>query len=943
MGFPTCQEAYNRVRWDAALDATAYTIGYATRAGAIKEKPLLSWDPEGDIPWHRVRYMRCGDTIMWDREARIDLIVRPQPGAQQAPAPQPQSTPITSQPAWRWDGARWSHGALPQAQAPLRLRVITQNALFDTFEAEKLDTPARTALLLAALRDADADLIAIEEATPALLHALLAQDWVRARYHLSDGPDAASITPHGQLLLSRLPMTCGLHTFSPQKRLLLATVTPPNTPPLCVAVAHLTSNRAPDGPTKRAAQLDTTLALTRAAPHLILLGDLNLRDGELAAPLTQHDMLDLWPMLRPGEDGYTYDPSQNTLARALSSSGEPGRYDRIFVRSEHELLRAADIQLFGLPSARDATPLSDHWGLAATLDLITARAGRPTVTTALALVLPHSMLGPIQDIRREHDPSFERWMPHINLVYPFVPLEDFDAAAAQITAAMADQAPIPITLAGLDQFEHRAARSIWIKPASAGRIEALRARLIALFPQCDDPESRSGSAYTPHMTLAKLPADAPWRHLIQSWQAALEPLRFQAASLVMLAREADAPFSVRRVIQLGLPARIEASLAACPDATLAQDPSPAIALLRRAAGEAAHLHMFGSHALGVAMQESDLDVVIASPHDHTTTLQNLSAALRHNPGVSRMESALEATVPVIRARIDDTNVDIICAHIHADAAPEHLITARAAALDDASRRALDGVLGAEFLIEALCELDALDEAQAALRWLKVWAKRRGVSGTAWGFWGGFTWAILATRAAQDLRRARELPTPELIATRALEIIARWPWPAPLTLDAATDPAMSAAQARRGRADHMPVLHPLAPHDNTTRSMTAATAAILIAEARAAYNDGAPRWALDPLEPPTGERIELLLGDGDGARGWLERRVVALLLELERAGAGGLRPHPRGVEGDDGLVIPIALTTNDEAQRGAVKHAALRLEADAARDGVPLAARYHRGA
>jgi hypothetical protein len=126
-------------------------------------------------------------------------------------------------------------------------------------------------------------------------------------------------------------------------------------------------------------------------------------------------------------------------------------------------------------------------------------------------------------------------------------------------------------------------------------------------------------------------------------------------------------------------------------------------------------------------------------------------------------------------------------------------------------------------------------------------------------------------------------------------------------------------------------------------MTAATAAILIAEARAAYNDGAPRWALDPLEPPTGERIELLLGDGDGARGWLERRVVALLLELERAGAGGLRPHPRGVEGDDGLVIPIALTTNDEAQRGAVKHAALRLEADAARDGVPLAARYHRGA
>jgi hypothetical protein len=38
---------------------------------------------------------------------------------------------------------------------------------------------------------------------------------------------------------------------------------------------------------------------------------------------------------------------------------------------------------------------------------------------------------------------------------------------------------------------------------------------------------------------------------------------------------------VRRVIQLGQPARIEAALAACPDATPAPAPSPALTLLRR--------------------------------------------------------------------------------------------------------------------------------------------------------------------------------------------------------------------------------------------------------------------------------------------------------------------------------------------------------------------------
>jgi poly(A) polymerase len=918
---PTCQEAYNRIRWDASLDAAAYTIGYATRSGSIKEKALLSWDPEGDIPWHRVRFIRCGDQIMWDREARIDRIVHPEPAAPATPSAAP--TPASSQrPAWRWDGQRWTPGSLPAPPAPLTLHVITQNVLFDTFDADKLDTPARTAALLSMLDAADADLVALQEVTPALLATLLAQPWVRARYNVSEGPDAASVTPHGQLLLARHPMTCALHPFSPRKNLLLATLSPANTPPIALAVAHLTSSRAPDGPAKRAAQLDTTLALTRAAPHLLLLGDLNMRDGELTQPLTQHAMTDLWPALVPDQPGLTYDPHHNPLAAALSTSQEPSRYDRIFLRSEHQLLRADSIQLIGAP---DQPLISDHWGLSARLSLIPARAGRPTVTTALAVLLPLAHAAPIQAIRAQHDPSFVRWPPHINLIYPFVPVEDFDAAHALITAALADQAPFSITLAGLDQFEHRASRSIWIKPASAGHLEALRAALIALFPQCDEREARGDAPFSPHLTIAKLSAEQPWRNLIQQWQAELEPIRFQLPRLVMLARSEDQPFQAVRAIPLGPAPSIAAALAACPDAQPAPTPLDAIALLRRLAGDTAHVHIFGSQLLDVATRASDLDVVIASTDDHDAALKALAQRLEREPLASHVTLAAEATVPVLRARVAGASVDVLHARIPDHTPPARADLARQDALDEPSRRALDGVLGGDLLLERLCELEALDAAQVALRWVKVWARRRQISGTAWGFWGGFSWATLVTRAAQDLRRAGHLPDAEAIAARALGLLATWSWPAPLTLDAPPP------TTQRSRADHMPLLHPLPPHANTSRSMTGATAAILKAEALAAWRDGAPDWSLDAATPDLRAPHIALTMDPD-QRGWLERRAVALLLQIEAAGCRAIRPYPAGALTPDGLHIPITL---DHAELA--RPALTALEAEAAREGVALSA------
>ncbi|MBI5480461.1 MAG: 2'-5' RNA ligase family protein [Deltaproteobacteria bacterium] len=41
--------------------------------------------------------------------------------------------------------------------------------------------------------------------------------------------------------------------------------------------------------------------------------------------------------------------------------------------------------------------------------------------TAVVIIPPGEIWGPIQAIRQRHDQQFHRWMPHITPLYPFRP------------------------------------------------------------------------------------------------------------------------------------------------------------------------------------------------------------------------------------------------------------------------------------------------------------------------------------------------------------------------------------------------------------------------------------------------------------------------------------------------------------------------------------------
>jgi endonuclease/exonuclease/phosphatase family metal-dependent hydrolase len=224
----------------------------------------------------------------------------------------------------------------------------------------------RCAALLAVLRRLSPDLVALQEVTPPYLARLLAEDWVRRDYWVSDA-SGATVSPHGVLLLGRpRPSRLALRRLPSDKdRKLLVAELHLNGCPLHLANVHLES--AADNAPLRLTQLGEVLPLLSGTRHSVILGDFNFdpsQEAEQARLEASH--LDLWALLRPGEPGYTEDTSINRMRLLHKGKERQARFDRIFLRSADPGWRPEAIELIATdplgPALPDVFP-SDHFGL----------------------------------------------------------------------------------------------------------------------------------------------------------------------------------------------------------------------------------------------------------------------------------------------------------------------------------------------------------------------------------------------------------------------------------------------------------------------------------------------------------------------------------------------------------------------------------------------------
>ncbi|MFF2329950.1 MULTISPECIES: RNA repair domain-containing protein [unclassified Streptomyces] len=373
----TSEEIYHRVRWDARFDPARFVMGVAQRGTVPKRVPLPRFTPGGDIPWHRVLFFEADGEVVWDRSSGVDRIDATDAGRVRAPrrlpspyftsraphtysvpdaawTPVPESVPVPV-PAPAPESMPES---MPALSGPLTL--LTWNTLWDRYDSDRIDTARRRPLLLDVLRAADADVIALQEAEPALLGLLLSAPWVREGYMFWADPAGRDVADCGLLLLSRLPVReAGLHVLGPHKAV-AAVVVETAAGPVTVAVTHLSSDHSADGAARRDAELtDLATGLAAVEGDVMLLGDFN--DGG-STPQDRLGMPDAWSRVHGADDRTpTFDPSVNPLAAVSSLTGRVSRLDRVLVRSEG--LRPVSATLLGDVPTPDGLYASDHFGV----------------------------------------------------------------------------------------------------------------------------------------------------------------------------------------------------------------------------------------------------------------------------------------------------------------------------------------------------------------------------------------------------------------------------------------------------------------------------------------------------------------------------------------------------------------------------------------------------
>lgn len=926
------QDVLARIQHDPTFDASQFVIGYDERFSGVRETPLVDFLAGGEVPWHRIQSIRAGALTVWDRRERLDLVfgsgasevadhhailqacattpvrvaaASTKPAARhergKSAAPALRLTPRT---CWRHDPRRGWELATPEPPVTLEsLHVATFNLLFDRHETDLIYGERRLPAALELLRELEADLIALQEVTPASLAAILAEPWVRERYCVSSGPAAEGVDPYGVVLLSRWPLVLAEHRFSAEKALLFGRLELAGRPLLCVTL-HLTSNRSDAGGDRRAEQLAALAGCLDelAVPDVLVLGDLNFGDADDDAPANQRiaacGLVDVWPQLHPHDAGFTFDPAHNPLAALMSRRGRAARLDRVLVRAPSGALEPVEIARFGdHPFASEGGEdryASDHFGLTALLEV---RAGAvatiddgPVHTSALVLVPPMRTWPAIQAIRSELDPSYGRWMPHVNLIYGFVPEARFAAAAAAIAAVLREHPTIELRFGELRRFDHRSSTSLWIAlegdPPDA--LRELQATLQTLFPACREQAERCAAGYTPHLTVAKI------RGTEAEIAATLERLRprvptgaWTVDAVHLISRREAEPFAIRRSVALAVPP----SSTAWPSPAHAKVASTLVAACVDALGAGARVHIVGSIRLGVAAFDADLDLLCVHAEAVDDPLARVAAALaRRAPVVTR--TARGGGIRALRGELAGIDFDLLFAHVDAsliERDPAQLDANDLRGLDEASRRALLGCVDADALVRLA--RTSPDSFRGALVRVRTWARARALEGGAWGLLGGFTWAILVAVAA---REAPETLDAWGLVRRFFTMFAAWPVGQPVISGAS--PPVSLLRSP------WPIYTPTAPAFNSARGLLPSTLALIRRElARAAEIVHAadseasglvslctPAVAEDPLTLElvvVGKRPSALAE----AKGVIDGRALGLLRALETAGAQ-LRPR-----------------------------------------------------
>ncbi|KAJ3236758.1 polynucleotide adenylyltransferase [Chytriomyces hyalinus] len=230
------------------------------------------------------------------------------------------------------------------------------------------------------------------------------------------------------------------------------------------------------------------------------------------------------------------------------------------------------------------------------------------------------------------------------------------------------------------------------------------------------------------------------------------------------------------------------------------------------------LRTFGSVCIGVSSDDSDVDAVCIAPNAVSRKMffTLFADELRASTEVSSLVTILEAFVPVITLVYDDIEIDLVFAQLHLDTVLEDVDISNDNLLKNLDDRCVRSLNGPRVANEILRLVPNHAAYRTALRFVKYWAKQRGVYSNILGYLGGVAWAISVAKICQMHPTA----TADFILSEFFSTLMKWDWTYPMILKPIQeDPWNPVMSQIYPDTFMMPIITPAYPSMCTTHNLS----------------------------------------------------------------------------------------------------------------------------
>lgn len=325
----------------------------------------------------------------------------------------------------------------------------------------------------------------------------------------------------------------------------------------------------------------------------------------------------------------------------------------------------------------------------------------------------------------------------------------------------------------------------------------------------------------------------------------------------------------------------------------------------------------GSFRLGVVHPLTDIDTLCIIPKHITlpTFFKSFVEKLKGMPSVTECVPIPEAFTPIVKLKMNGVLFDLLIARLAHPLPPEAKDLEKWLLQDEVFRdmdeTSVRCIHGYRVAVQIPKLVPNVEHFLLTTRFIKFWARRRGIYSNIMGFFGGITWTLMVARVCQLFPHY----APSQLVNRFFRVYDQWNWSKPVclceTVEQPSSPGIVGLKVWNPKANFadknhvMPVITPAFPAMNTTHNVTETTKQILLDEIRRGYEvvkrveSNTAEWA-EVHEPlpffskfPHFLWLEILAKTEEVYQkfsGWVESKLRVLTKQLVERGMS-IHPNP----------------------------------------------------